>query len=221
LNAVYTNNTDTTPVSLTPGQLANAASLPAGYDYDLQLSMSVTGLAAGENFGNALINFAGMADAGQSSGALASDLAGTHIDWSGNSSISPLMIGKTSYPYFKNNEVDGTYPGAQSVFVAFVAPVANAANPGATSSVLLGDLWVNWNGTTPTLLSPTGVKVTGTNDLSTWENNSTGAGTQLPWVDGTYTIVSNGVQFGAAIPEPATMSLLVLGGIGALLRRRK
>ena len=54
-----------------------------------------------------------------------------------------------------------------------------------------------------------------------WEV-STGAGTTLSWVgSGNSHDTLTGFQIREAIPEPATMSLLAIGGLGVLLKRRR
>jgi hypothetical protein len=224
LNAVYTNDSITTPVALSQSQLANAAvgSLPVGYDYDLQVTATVTGMDAGANVDNFLAQpFATNSLTLAPSTSVACDVAGTSIDYSPYSGYPNVTVGKTSYAYFYQNAPTGT--PVKYAFAAFLAPVAQKADPADGTPIILGDIWVNWDGTAPVLETIGGAA--GFNNFSTWEANTTGAGTALAYgisssPGGIETIISNGVQFGA-VPEPATMSLLVLGGIGALLRRRK
>jgi hypothetical protein len=210
LNGVYTDNTNKTPVALTQAQLASAPSLPAAYDYDLQLSMSIGGLAAGENLEAVQVVFQGLNDGTLTSGP---------VKWGywGHANPPLVEIGSRYYNYFVMNQSINT-SGGQYVYVGINDNVANAVTPGQSGPVVLGDLWVNWDGVTPVDVTP--AALSSPNALETWVNNASGtSNTSKAYDSDGFTVVSSGVQFGAA-PEPATLSLLALGGL-AMLRRRK
>jgi hypothetical protein len=88
----------------------------------------------------------------------------------------------------------------------------------------MGDVFVMWDGTTySTLSAAPGTSGNGgvnTGALAGYVKEASGPDGVEAWAGNAFTTNSNTVQFGTNVPEPATMSLLIIGGIGALLRRR-
>ncbi len=157
-------------------------------------------------------------------------------DWS-NDSVESL---------YQQNQIVGA--NHNTVFVAFNSGVASYTHPGQSldgpagsgyETITIGTLSVTWDGSGPASMTtqPLLMSNPGANSFSTWDNNGTiddnfvgSAGPvatawpndQMTYNGNTITLdyASNQVMFVAATPEPASLSLLALGGL-AMLRRRK
>jgi hypothetical protein len=213
---VYTDNTDTVAVT---GWQANPTAFlahanPTAYDYDFQVTVQFSNMGTGETFDNLLLK------PYSSTGNTISDLPGTLnsiIDYAAQTSATVTIPGKTggTFPLFKENDLvggDGKTLPYTSQFSVVANNVSVFANPGVSAPLYLGDVWVN---DTNTSVADTFqfMPATGLNNASTWIG-----GTATAYMLTSGNIVAPGVVIGA--PEPATMALLAIGGIGALLRRR-
>jgi len=167
--------------------------------YQVDYSFTIADLIAGQQgFGNMAMNLSlnGVAD---------------QLGWSGDSST--FKVGPTNTPIWSDNGDYGVVGDLQGVVVGISGfNTANAVDPRPTLGQdgdvrYVGSVYVLWDGVTPASVDAT---VTGFSTISTAGQLASDAGTAF----------ATSVTFGA-IPEPATMSLLALGGLAALIRRRK
>jgi hypothetical protein len=193
-----------------------------GTIFQFDVSALITGMAAGENWDNSSIGVtlpAGLSfvdDFGTGQNDLA-DSFDPHTPAGNQYKIGTTVI-------FTNDQINGSTPN-EIIFAATSKATAHTKNPGvaSTSPLDFGQLFVQYNSGTTDVLSIQGATANGgvqAYNFSTWQGNSSGTGTAQNYFGGTYSESDASVTFNP-IPEPATMGLLLIGGIGALLRRRK
>jgi hypothetical protein len=217
LVGVWADFNDTIPVTGWQADPAAflAAGNPASYDYAFDVTVSTSGLAAGETF--EALDFT----LTPSSSAITLD-GGYPNAWVFNNPQTVPGPKGNMLNLFKENDIVGNGPprpgnAGYSNFIVQTAAVSQATL-GQTLDV--GRYYCQYDGTSPAnmtvapLLSdfPTAIP------FATWVDNASGnSATYQNYMNEDLTAASNTIVFA---PEPATMSLLALGGIGALLRRR-
>lgn len=200
--------------------LSTAGTLAANFDSNGITPIHVTASAAANNAGDVQLD-AGQIAVTNTLGTLTLNKVYTIMDWTGTNvgTGSPTV----------------TTPGAN--WAVHVGSHAITAVDHGNINAVLNDLSLTptnitgfdfANGYNTVNVSLTGAAPT-TNqtwDVLMWTGAYTGnfvegtlpstPGAEWAWVDG-----PNSLQLSVTVPEPVTMSLLILGGIGALLRRRK
>ncbi|MGN6727790.1 MAG: PEP-CTERM sorting domain-containing protein, partial [Tepidisphaeraceae bacterium] len=173
---------------------------------------------------------------------------GSNVDWYITAYTNPQAYGNDSTFYHHALTFEDTYArnvnapantwnqfstsaGANQLTVSDHNRGASGPVYGTATDPTLADLQsgpVNWNSfnsaysSTPVDYSTDTIAVLDVSTASSWANGFTGQidGVSVSWLDSSNQLQTSSVNF-EAVPEPTTLAMLGLGGIGLLMRRRR
>lgn len=207
----YDNDTNWTPIG-DQSALLQGLNL-AGYDnnwvHELQVKAAVSGLASDED-----LHRMGL--------AIDLDKCTDTIGWFGSTAQytydPPGPPPPVTANIFSENADGGTSATDLKAIIASIT--ANAAwqtQFGETGAELVGTVYVKWDNSAVSTVSADGDPPTGSSWVL-WTANSTGGSTTIaPQATGT----STAGEFVFGVPEPATLALMAVGSVAALIRRRR
>lgn len=204
-----------------------SAQLSSGIGYDptwvnrFSVMISVSGLQPGED-----LNLVGLGIS-NTAGATVVTRPGLTAPWvpnnpAGYSYWDPAANqgdGGTVTPtvFTENTDAGPSSTDLRGIVVIASAKEAMLNQLGEAAPYMVGTVYVTWTGTGPSTL--TVFADPSASPWNIWRNNTTGTGTTYAEPAAGISTVSGTYSFG--VPEPGTMALLAMGGIGMLLRRRR
>jgi len=221
-----------TGVTLTANQKDGLDPITAAGTYTVHFSIQVSNLAAGETVYNCLVGptpsaTSLVAGSFAPAAAIPEELFATDGTDVNNLPVLSLNALNSGFIFAQINSGMSAYvlPGEAASSTASPAATDGYGNT-VVPNLIIGTMKFAFDGTaTATLTSDPVYPGLPGHTLSTFQGNTTiddsgnGNGTAFSYTNDAMTFTSNTITFSA--PEPATMALLVVGGIGALLRRRK